>query len=178
MQATDSSGEDRRFMLANAVISASALLLLGWLLLAPRAVTGGEQLAFMPAVNAGLNGLSAALLLLGYLAVRQGKRDLHKRLMVGAFISSSLFLVGYVTYHYLHGDTRFTGEGTIRWVYFAVLISHVLLSVSVVPLALAALYYAVRQRFSTHTKITRVLFPIWLYVSVTGVAIFFLLRAA
>jgi putative membrane protein len=97
--------------------------------------------------------------------------------MVSAFASSSLFLIGYVVYHYVHGDTKFTGTGTIRTVYLAVLISHVLLSIGVVPLALTAFYLAWRKRFTTHAKVARVLFPIWLYVSVTGVIIYFMLRA-
>ncbi|MDB4990480.1 MAG: hypothetical protein JWN04_5658, partial [Myxococcaceae bacterium] len=93
-----------------------------------------------------------------------------------AFCASSLFLVGYLVYHYLHGDTKYTGVGSIRIAYFSILISHILLSTAIVPLALAAFYYAFRARFGTHKKITRVLYPIWLYVSVTGVVIFFMLR--
>ena len=97
-------------------------------------------------------------------------------MLVSAFCASSLFLVGYVAYHYMHGDTKFLGQGAVRLAYFGILISHVLLSIAIVPMALAALYFAYQQRFQLHAKIARVLFPIWLYVSVTGVVIFFMLR--
>ena len=130
----------------------------------------------MPAVNACFNALAAVLLFAGWRAIKRNDRQLHKRLMISAFCASSLFLVGYVTYHYVHGDTKFTGVGAIRYVYFAVLISHVLLSMLIVPMALASFYYAFRERFVTHAKIARVLLPIWMYVSVTGVLIFFMLR--
>jgi putative membrane protein len=171
-----SAPSDRRFMVFNAIVSTLALAFLAWLLLVPHGASGGHELSFMPAVNACFNGLSACLLVAGVLAIKNGKVAVHKRLMVSAFASSSLFLIGYVTYHYVHGDTKFTGQGPIRLVYFAVLISHVLLSTAVVPMALAAFYFALRERFVTHAKIARILFPIWLYVSVTGVLIYFMLR--
>jgi putative membrane protein len=167
---------DRRFMVVNAAVSALALSLLAWLLLIRQATPGATDLAFMPAVNATLNGAAAVLLVLGWRAIKRRDRQLHKRLMISAFCASSLFLVGYVTYHYVHGDTKFTGQGAVRYVYFAILISHVLLSMAIVPMALASFYYAFRERFQTHARVARVLFPIWLYVSVTGVVIFFMLR--
>jgi putative membrane protein len=172
------AAQDRRFMAFNAVISVLALTFLAWLLLVPRGVEGGYDLSYMPAVNACLNGLSATCLFAGWLAIKAGKMAVHKRLMVSAFAASSLFLIGYIAYHYVHGDTKFTGEGAIRIVYFAILISHVLLSMTVVPMALASFYFALRSRFATHKKVARILFPIWLYVSVTGVVIFFMLRPA
>ena len=168
--------DDRRFMLLNAVVSALALSLLAWLLIFRQGVDSGPDLSFMPAVNASLNALCAVLLLAGYRAIKRRDRLLHKRLMISAFCASSLFLVGYVTYHYVHGDTKYTGTGVLRYAYFAVLISHVLLSMTIVPMALASFYYAFRERYETHAKVARVLFPIWLYVSVTGVVIFFMLR--
>jgi putative membrane protein len=171
------SATDRRFMVFNAVVSAAALSFLGWLLLAPRDAYGGYDLSFMPVVNASFNALAAVCLLAGFVAIKNRKVRLHKRLMVSAFAASSLFLVGYIAYHYVHGDTKFTGEGAIRVVYFGMLISHVLLSTTIVPMALASFYYAFQDRFVTHAKIARILFPIWLYVSVTGVVIFFMLHS-
>lgn len=168
--------EDKKFFLFNAVVSALALSLLAWLLLIRRGTAGGADLSFMPAVNASFNALAATLLLAGLVSIKQRRVDLHKRFMVSAFAASSLFLIGYVTYHYVHGDTKYTGVGPIRTVYFGILISHVLLSIGVVPLALTAFYYAWRKRFSTHAKVARILFPIWLYVSITGVVIYFMLR--
>lgn len=167
---------DRRFMWFNAIVSSAALAFLAWLLLVPHGARGETDLSFMPAVNAGFNALSATLLLSGFVAIKAGKMALHKRLMVSAFASSSLFLVGYIVYHYAHGDTKYTGVGVMRTVYFAILVSHILLSTAVVPMALASFYFAFKERFITHAKIARILLPIWLYVSVTGVVIFFMLR--
>jgi len=167
---------DRSFFLFNAVVSTAALALLAWLLLAPREMAGSVDLRFMPAVNAGFNALSAGCLVAGYVAIRRKRRDLHRYFMVGALAASTLFLVGYVAYHYAHGDTKFTGVGAIRPVYFTLLISHILLSMAVVPLALTAVYFAWQRRFATHKKVTRIALPIWLYVSVTGVLLFFMLH--
>ncbi len=172
--------QDRLFAVFNGLLSAVALGFLAWLLLLNEGsgTELAERVAFLPAVNAGLNSTAALLLAGGWLAIRGGRRDLHKYLMVSAFAASALFLVSYVVYHYAHGDTRYEGEGALRYVYFAVLISHVLLSMAIVPMALSAFYLAWRKRFATHKKITRVLTPIWLYVSVTGVVIYFMLRGA
>lgn len=170
--------QDRRFFAVNAVVSAAALAFLAWLLLVPRDAAGSYDLSFMPAVNACLNACAATLLLAGWVAIRSGRIQLHRSLMVSAFACSALFLIGYVAYHYVHGDTKYQGEGPMRTVYFGVLISHVLLSIGVVPMALASFYFALRQRFDSHKKVTRWLAPIWLYVSVTGVVIYFMLRGS
>jgi putative membrane protein len=164
---------DRRFFLFNAVVSVGALLLLGWLLLVRRG-GGGADLSFLPAVNASLNATAALLLLAGWLAIRRGSMHAHRVFMVGAFVASSLFLICYLAYHAVHGDTRYAGSGTMRTVYLTVLATHVLLSTTVVPLALTAFWFALRR----DRRVTRVLWPIWMYVSVTGVAIFFLLRSS
>jgi putative membrane protein len=97
--------------------------------------------------------------------------------MLGAFASSTLFLVGYVVYHIYHGDSRFPGQGWIRPVYFTILISHIVLSAAALPLVLTTFYLALTRRLEAHKKAARITYPIWLYVSVTGVTIFFLLRA-
>lgn len=168
---------DRTFFIVNAVVSAAALGFLAWLLiLNPGQSSPSNRLEHMPAVNALFNATSAALLTLGYVAIRRRRIRAHQQLMTSAFISSTLFLVGYVAYHYVHGDTKYAGTGAMRLVYFAILISHILLSTAIVPMALSAFYFAWKQRFVTHRKVTRILLPIWLYVSVTGVIIFFMLR--
>lgn len=168
--------ENRAFMAFNAVLSTAALSFLGWLLLVHEGGGSSADLSFLPAVNAALNSTAAALLVAGWIAIRRGARRAHQYLMVSAFAASALFLVSYVIYHYVHGDTRYTGEGPIRIVYFTVLITHVLLSMTVVPLALSAFWLAYKKRFAAHKKVTRWLAPIWLYVSATGVVIFFMLR--
>lgn len=169
---------DRRFFVFNAAVSAGALLLLGWLLVVRRGGAGGSELRFLPAVNASLNATAALLLLAGWVAIRRGSMRVHRIFMVAAFVASSLFLVCYLTYHAVHGDTRFAGTGAVRTVYFAVLATHVLLSTAVVPLALTAFWFALRREFQRHRRVTRVLWPIWMYVSVTGVLIFFMLRGS
>jgi putative membrane protein len=167
---------DRTFFIFNAIVSVVALSFLTWLLvLRSGGASAGVDLRFLPAVNAGFNSLSAALLVTGFIFIKKKRPDLHKFCMVGAFASSALFLVSYVVYHYVHGDTKFMGEGAIRAVYFAVLISHILLSVVIVPGALAAFWFAGTSRFAVHKKVTRLLLPAWLYVSVTGVVIFLML---
>ena len=170
---------DRRFFVFNAVVSAASLLLLGWLLVVRRgAGTGGADLRFLPAVNASLNATAALLLFAGWVAIRRGSMRVHRVLMVGAFVASSLFLACYLAYHAVHGDTRYAGTGAVRVAYLAVLATHVVLSSAVVPLALTAFWFALRREFRRHRRVTRVLWPIWMYVSVTGVVIFFMLRSS
>jgi putative membrane protein len=167
---------DRTFFTFNALLSAAAVAFIAFILLRERTSAGGPDLSFMPAVNAVFNGLSALCLCAGYVAIRNKAVQLHRLLMVTAFACSALFLVGYLSYHFVHGDTKFSGIGPIRTVYFTILISHVLLSLSVVPLALTSFYFAFTRSFGRHRKLNRVFLPIWLYVSVTGVVIFFMLR--
>lgn len=170
---------DRPFYVFNAVLSAGAVFFLYYILVIRRGGGGGTlDLRFMPAVNASLNALSAALLTTGYVAIRRKARQLHKYCMVAALASSTLFLVGYLAYHYVHGDTKFQGTGAIRAVYLFILASHVLLSIAVLPMAITTVYFTLRDAFAKHRKIARIVFPLWLYVSVTGVVIFFMLRGS
>lgn len=181
MTSTTAAGEqrgDRPFWIVNGVVSVAALSLLGYLLLLRHGSGDPTSLSFMPAVNATFNGAAAVLLVLGVRAIKQKRVAQHQKLMLSAFASSAFFLVGYLAYHYVHGDTRYPGTGGMRVAYLLLLASHVLLSMPVVPMCLAAFYFAFRGRFATHKKITKVLFPIWLYVSVTGVVVFFMLRGA
>lgn len=128
-----------------------------------------------PALNATLNGASAILLLGGYAAIRSGKMDLHKKLMVSAFFLSCAFLVSYVIYHVrIHQVIHFQGQGWIRPVYFTLLISHTILAVVIVPLILITLRRAWIDRFDKHRQIARWTLPLWFYVSVTGVIVYFM----
>lgn len=170
-----SATTDRSFWIFNAVVSTTAVVFLGWLLIA-RDGGGDADLRFMPAVNATLNATAATLLVLGFAAIRSGRREVHKRLMVSAFAASTVFLMGYVVYHYAHGDTPYQGAGPMRTVYFTVLVSHVLLSIAMLPMILATFYLAARRRFSVHKRLARWTLPVWLYVSITGVVIYFMLR--
>jgi putative membrane protein len=127
------------------------------------------------ALNASLNGLSAVLLTGGYLAIRSGKRDVHKAFMISAFAASTLFLISYLTYHLRTGKAvLFSGQGWIRPVYFTLLTSHSILAVVIVPLILVTLRRAWLERFDRHRVIARWTLPLWFYVSVTGVIIYFM----
>jgi uncharacterized membrane protein YozB (DUF420 family) len=128
-----------------------------------------------PALNASLNGLAAILLVCGYAAIRAGKMELHKKFMVSAFFVSCAFLVSYVIYHVrIHQLVHFRGQGWIRPVYFTLLISHTILAVVIVPLILITLRRAWLERFDRHRQIARWTLPLWFYVSVTGVIVYFM----
>ena len=137
---------------------------------------GDLDLRFMPAVNAVFNSVATCCLIAGYVAVRRRRLSLHRSLMLGAYAASALFLVGYLAYHYVHGDTKFAGDGAARVIYLLILATHVVLSMFIVPMALLAFWFAWKQRYERHKRVTRILLPIWLYVSVTGVVIFFMLH--
>lgn len=169
---------DRNFFVLLAVVCTAALSLLAWLLL----LRGGNHdtgaLSFMPALNAALNGLSATFIVLGFVAIKRRNQEAHKKLMLAAFGTSTLFLVSYLAYHALHGDTKYPGTGAVRTAYLVVLASHVILSAFALPLTLTSFFFALRKNFKAHRKVVKFTLPIWLYVSVTGVAVYVMLRAS
>jgi putative membrane protein len=126
------------------------------------------------ALNASLNGLSAVLLAGGYVAIRRGKVEIHKRFMISAFCVSTVFLISYLAYHYRVGHVVFQGQGWIRPVYFALLLSHTILAVVIVPMILVTLRRAWLEKFDRHRVIARWTWPLWMYVSVTGVIVYLL----
>lgn len=149
-----------------------------WFIYAKPAASGhGAWLGFLPTANASLNALAAVCLTAGFINVKRGNIEAHKKCMLAALGFSTLFLAGYLVYHHFHGDTPFPGRGAIRPVYFSILISHIVLSVLALPLVLTTVFYALGGRFESHKKIARLTFPVWLYVSVSGVAVYFFLRA-
>ena len=129
----------------------------------------------LPAVNATLNGISGVLLIAGYLLMRARRIELHRRVMTAAFATSSLFLICYLVYHASVGSVRFTRPGFVRQLYFTILITHVTLAAAVLPLAIITLSRGLKARYPQHRRIARWTFPIWLYVSVTGVLVYVLL---
>ena len=133
------------------------------------------ELADLPAVNATLNGVAGTLLVCGYVMIRRGRIRAHRRFMLSAFATSALFLISYLVYHANIGSKRFPGAGPMRTVYFTILITHVVLAAAILPLALITLNHALRARFDKHVPIARWTFPIWLYVSVTGVIVYLML---
>ncbi|HEX4423208.1 MAG TPA: DUF420 domain-containing protein [Kofleriaceae bacterium] len=167
----------RSFGFANAVITAAVMTFLVWVVYF-RGGTPGSAAATsrtLPAINALLNATSAALIIAGRIAIRRRRSALHATLMVAAVVASAIFVVNYVYYHLHHGDTLYTGTGWIRPVYFTVLISHVLTSAVAFPLILTSLFLALSGRLERHRRLSRYTWAAWLYVSVTGVAVFFFL---
>lgn len=131
--------------------------------------------ADLPSVNASLNALAAILLILGYVLIRQGRREAHRKAMLAAFATSVVFLICYLVYHFQVGSVRFQRTGIIRTIYFSILISHTILAAAVPPLAIITLNRALKSRFPAHRAIARWTLPIWLYVSVTGVVVYWML---
>jgi uncharacterized membrane protein YozB (DUF420 family) len=132
-------------------------------------------LSDLPALNAALNGISAIFLTIGYVMIRRGHVTFHKRCMLSALVTSTLFLTSYVIYHANTGSRPFPGAGSIRYVYFSILISHVLLAITIVPLALVTARRGLRAQYDRHVRIAHWTLPLWLYVSVTGVVIYLML---
>ena len=158
-------------------LSGAIAAFLVWLIYFKGRVAGPTWIGMLPGANACFNSLSAICLVLGYRQIRRGNRVVHMRFMLSATVFSALFLVSYITYHFFHGDTKFPGQGWIRPVYFFILVSHITLSMVALPLILGTLWYALRTQFRFHRRVARWTLPIWLYVSVTGVVVYFVLRA-
>jgi putative membrane protein len=158
-------------------VSIAALAFLVWLIYWKDGATATYSwVPYLPACNAAFNSLSTVFLLLGLREIKNRNFNRHMKFMTSAFITSALFLVSYVVYHHFQGDTKFMTEGAIRYIYFFILITHIALSAFVVPLVLSSFYLALTGKFQKHRKVSRWTFPIWLYVSVTGVVIFFMLK--
>lgn len=132
-------------------------------------------LSFLPPIYAAINGLTALVLVAAVVAIKNGNRRWHERLMTTAIALSLLFLVMYIGYHMTAESTKFGGEGMIRYVYFILLISHIILSIAVIPLVLISYIRALTERFDQHKKIAKITFPIWLYVAVTGVIVYLMI---
>ena len=135
----------------------------------------GFDLSIIPTIDATLNTTSAVLLSFGYYFIRRGNIRAHKACMLGAAGTSTLFLACYLTYHYFHGTTRFAGTGTVRAIYLSILGTHTVLAAVIVPLVIVTLYRALARRFDLHKRVARWTLPIWLYVSVTGVVVYWML---
>jgi putative membrane protein len=160
-------------------VSVAATLFLFWLIYVhPAADAAGTQYAFLPALNAILNGLSATALLIGYTFIRAKRIKAHRTAMFTAFAFSSLFLVSYILHHALHGDVRYPAHAAFRSAYLWLLGSHIILAIVALPLILITFFLSLSGRIPMHRKVARWTFPIWLYVSVTGVITYVMLRLA
>jgi len=134
-----------------------------------------EPLNFLPPIYATINGLTAILLVMAVIAIKKGKRKLHESLMKTSLVFSLLFLVMYVAYHMTSNTTVYGGEGVLKYVYYFVLISHILLSIIIIPLVLISYTRALSGLFVDHKKMARIAFPLWLYVAVTGVIVYLMI---
>ena len=132
-------------------------------------------LSFLPPIYAGINGLTAVLLVVAVIAIKNGNKGLHQKLMVSCIILSLAFLVMYVAYHMTSESTSFGGEGLIRYVYFFILSSHIVLSIAIIPLVLKTYAKAYLNQFTAHRKLAKITFPIWLYVAITGVVVYLMI---
>lgn len=158
-------------------LSAAIAAFLIWLIYFKGKVAEPAWVLSLPAANAFFNSLSAICLVFGFINIKRGHRIVHMRFMISATVFSALFLVSYITYHYFHGDTLFPKTSAARPYYLALLASHILASMIALPLILLTLWYATRTQFKFHRKVAKWTFPIWLYVSVTGVIVYFFLKA-
>lgn len=134
-----------------------------------------EPLTFLPPIYATVNGFTAVLLIAGVLAIKNGKRKLHENIMKTAIACSVAFLLMYVAYHMTADSTKFGGEGTIKYIYFFILLTHIVLSIVVIPFVLITYVRALAQRFDKHKKLARITFPLWLYVAITGVIVYLMI---
>ncbi len=161
------------------IVSAAATAFLFWLIYVhPAADAASARFAFLPALNALLNGLSATALLIGYIFIRARRIPAHRASMLTAFTFSTLFLVSYILHHALHGDVRYPLHAALRSVYLPLLASHILLAIVALPLILITFFFSLSGRIPQHRKIARWTFPLWLYVSITGVVTYVMLRLA
>lgn len=161
------------------VVSAVATAFLFWLIyIHPATDTASTRYAFLPALNALLNGLSATALLVGFTSIRARRIRAHRASMMTAFVFSTLFLLSYIAHHALHGDVKYPLHAAYRAIYLLLLASHILLAVVALPLVLVTFYFSLSGRIPQHRKVARWTFPLWLYVSVTGVITYAMLRLA
>jgi putative membrane protein len=160
------------------VISAAATAFLFWLIYVHPAAATSSQYAFLPALNAILNGMAATSLLVGFTFIRSRRIRAHRAAMITAFGFSTLFLISYIAHHALHGDVRYPLHAAFRDVYLPLLTSHIILAIVALPMVLVTFFFSLSGRIPQHRKIARWTFPIWLYVSVTGVITYVMLRLA
>ncbi len=178
MVRTPETGSDRRFGYLVGIIAIAVPFLVGYLMFSNSGtVQDGENkwVYLLPHLNAAINGSTSALLVAGLVFIKRNQIARHRNSMISAFILGSIFLVSYIIYHSTVPSTSFGGTGWLRTVYYVLLISHILLAVVVVPLVIMALYFALSDRIEQHRKTVKFAYPVWLYVSVSGVLVYFMI---
>ena len=176
--ASNSPSSTRNAVIAILIISAAATAFLFWLIYVHPAAASSTQYAFLPVLNAVFNGCAAVTLLIGYTFIRAHRIRAHRAAMLTAFGFSTLFLVTYILHHALHGDIRYPLHAAYRSIYLPLLASHIILATVALPMILTTFFFSLSGRIPQHRKIARWTFPIWLYVSITGVITYMMLRLA
>lgn len=168
-------GRDRKFLTLIAVLSVVVPVVVALLFYMPKAGESAVDVSWLPGFYAGINSLTAIVLVAGYISIKRGNIKAHRAAMLTAFGLSCIFLVSYVTYHFLGERTTYGGEGVLKYIYYFILITHIVLSVAIVPLVLLSVYFGISNQLVRHRRISRWTFPIWLYVAVTGVLVYLLI---
>ncbi|QHL87092.1 DUF420 domain-containing protein [Nibribacter ruber] len=176
MDNTSLPKKDTKYLVLIAILSVVVPLLVTFLLFMPQTGKLGDiDVSFLPQLHAVINSLTAVALVVGYYFIKQQNRRYHRFAMTTAFVLSICFLVSYVLYHYQVAPTPFGGEGTIKMVYYFILLTHIVLAAVIVPLVLLSVYFALSKQYQKHKKVSRWTFPLWLYVSITGVLVYILI---
>lgn len=169
------SGADKKFLTLIAVLSVLIPVVVAALFFMPKAGDGSVDVSWLPGFYAIINSLTAVALVVGYINVKRQNVKGHRAAMLAAFGLSCIFLVSYVVYHFLGERTIYGGEGALKYIYYFILITHIILSVAIVPLVLLSVYFGISNQLARHRRISRWTFPIWLYVAVTGVVVYLLI---
>ncbi|GHA73221.1 DUF420 domain-containing protein [Pontibacter akesuensis] len=169
------NSNDKKFLTLIAILSVAIPVVVAVLFFMPKANNPGVDVSYLPTLHAILNSLTAVALVIGYYNVKRGNVMVHRGAMLAAFSLSAIFLVSYVTYHFLGQRTIYGGEGVLKYIYYFVLLTHIVLAVVIVPLVLLSVYYGISSQLARHRRISRWTFPIWLYVAVTGVLVYLMI---
>lgn len=169
------SATDKKFLTVIAILSVIIPVAVALLFFMPKEGTASVDVSFLPTLHAILNSLTAVVLVFGYYQVKKGNTRAHRAAMLTAFGLSAIFLVSYVTYHFLGERTIFGGEGALKYIYYFILLTHIVLAIVIVPLVLLSVYFGISNQLTRHRKISKWTFPIWLYVAITGVLVYILI---
>ena len=169
------TGKDKKYLLLIAILSVLIPVVVAMLFFMPKEGSSKVDVSFLPTLHAILNSTTAVMLIIGYYNIRRGNIRVHRAAMVTAFSLSAIFLVSYVTYHFLGERTIYGGDGFLKLFYYFILLTHIVLAVVIVPLVLLSVYFALSEQFVKHKRISRWTFPIWLYVAVTGVLVYLMI---
>jgi putative membrane protein len=174
-QNSPAAGSDKKFLVLIAILSIAIPVVVAMLFFMPKEGSSSVDVSFLPTLHAILNSMTAVALVVGYYNIRKGNIKIHRGAMATAFGLSAIFLVSYVTYHFLGERTIYGGDGFLKLFYYFILLTHIVLAVVIVPLVLLSMYFALSEQFVRHRRVSKWTFPIWLYVAVTGVLVYILI---